>query len=229
MKKKLLDCTELEKIENENQFATFITKAELESLHPCKDSLGVWYSEDGKILIEANKSLVEYNVAKGTEIIADSAFASCKALQGLIIPDSVKQIGQSAFANCESLVKVRLPKRLKAIRAALFQGCKSLKNIDIPASVETIGFQAFIFCKSLDNIEFPRGVKRIGSEVFIGCRSIEQIILNDNIKFVGDCAFSTTEVPLSKDCCAQILVPDGYYDKYQKLLHDYNSHVYEYD
>lgn len=53
-------------------------------------------------------------------VIGGNAFADCKALTAIVLPDSLTEIGDQAFENCTSL-----------------------KELDIPASVTTVGEAAF--------------------------------------------------------------------------------------
>ena len=77
------------------------------------DKYGAKYSVDFKILLRLPYDFVEYNVNKGTEIIANGAFDhfevnvnhdnnvdySCAHLQKLYLPSSVKYITDQAFGE----------------------------------------------------------------------------------------------------------------------------------
>ena len=72
----------------------------------------------------------------------------------LVIPASlggvpVKRIGMSAFANCKTLHTVRLPDGLEVIEKQAFEGCSDLPTVVIPESVSEIGFSAFGYCTRL--------------------------------------------------------------------------------
>jgi hypothetical protein len=81
--------------------------------------------------------------------IGNHAFAECKSLTSVTIPDSVTDIGGYAFAWCESLTSVTIPDSVTDIGNSAFEGCKSLTSVTIPDSVTDIGHSAFLECYSL--------------------------------------------------------------------------------
>ena len=76
-------------------------------------------------------------------------------------------VGDSAFAGCKRLVTIALPERLTTIGASAFKHCTSLRVIDIPSSVKLIGDEAFAECKSLTAILFiTKTPPTLGTDVF---------------------------------------------------------------
>ena len=79
--------------------STRATNAELKEA--ITDEFGVKYSKDGRKLLKAPYELNgTYSIRKGTKIICDWAFADCKSLSSIVIPDSVTSIGDYAFGEC---------------------------------------------------------------------------------------------------------------------------------
>ena len=79
----------------------------------------------------------------------------------------VVAIGDSAFAGCKRLVTIMLPERLTAIGANAFKHCIALKVIDIPSTVKFIGDEAFAECKSLTAILFiTKTPPSLGTDIF---------------------------------------------------------------
>lgn len=79
----------------------------------------------------------------------------------------VVAIGDSAFAGCKRLVTIVMPERLTTIGASAFKHCTSLKVVDIPSSVKIIGNEAFAECKSLTAILFiTKTPPDLGADVF---------------------------------------------------------------
>ena len=82
---------------------------------------------------------------------------------------NVRTIGEGAFARCKALRTINLPNSLTSIENEGFIGCESLYFIEIPESVTTLGKQVFANCKRL-NISFkqpnPNKIPGFGEEVF---------------------------------------------------------------
>lgn len=86
--------------------------------------------------------------------IGDRAFADCKNIGSVSIPDSVTSIGAYAFDNCKGLQSVKLPAALTEIGAWSFCNCTSLTAVALPAALTTIGAYAFWSCNKLTTAAF---------------------------------------------------------------------------
>lgn len=95
----------------------------------------------------------------------DELILGCK---NTTIPNSIKNIGKEAFAYCRGLTHITIPDGITSIRDWTFCYC-GLESIEFPSNVETIGEYAFHYCTSLKSITFPSSVKTIGKEAFTGC------------------------------------------------------------
>ena len=134
------------------------------------DEWGIKYSKDGRKLLKAPQGLNgTYSIRKGTKIICDRAFADCKSLRSIVIPDGITSIGYGAFSGCESLRSLVIPDSVSSIGDCAFEGCKSLCSLVIPDSVTSIGEGAFYDCKSLISIVIPDSVTSIGRGAFFIC------------------------------------------------------------
>ena len=91
--------------------------------------------------------------------IGDWAFAYCRSLTSIEIPDSVKSIGNYAFSVCDLLTSIVIPDSVTSIGDGAFEWCYSLTSIEIPDSVTSIGDRAFGICHSLTNIEVDENNK----------------------------------------------------------------------
>lgn len=134
-----------------------------------------------KVTYEGN----EYTVDE----ILERAFALCKTMVSVEIPDSVKQIGDSAFESCEALESVELSYSLTEIQKEVFRDCKSLKDVTIPFGVKKIGEMAFYNCRSLEFMPIPETVESIGSEAFECCYALTNLWLPNSLKTIGSEAF----------------------------------------
>lgn len=86
----------------------------------------------------------------------------------VIVPSSidslpVSTIGDRAFANCKNLTNIVIPESVRSLGDEVFSGCSNLKNIVIPNSVTNIGEASFFAssggpfdgCNSLTNASLP--------------------------------------------------------------------------
>lgn len=103
-------------------------------------------------------------IVNGSESVTEirkAAFLSCKSLVHVDMSrSSLNFIDVSAFANCRSLESIDLPETLRFINASAFEDCKSLRNITIPQSVTSIASRAFKGCASLKSITMPIALKK---------------------------------------------------------------------
>ena len=107
--------------------------------------------------------------------IANEAFADCRKLTSVKIPDSVTSIGNGAFRNCVSMTGAELPGSLTEIASETFAGCRSLASVTIPDGVTGIGERAFQGCRSVKTVTIPSNVRRIGSGAFLDCGKLRSI------------------------------------------------------
>ena len=99
---------------------------------------------------KGNKSgLITIDLAEGTKIIADYAFAFCENLDDLKIPDSVIHIGLCSFQRCSNLTSVIIPSNVTEIEVAAFNFCDALTSVTILNSKTKIGRAAFDGCDTL--------------------------------------------------------------------------------
>lgn len=121
--------------------------------------------------------------------IDNSAFANCKKLVGVVVPDSVKNIGLNAFENCTGLTDVTLPETVTSISAYCFKGCTSLETLELPSTTTSIGYNAFEDCTALTTMILPSKLQTIGSSAFKNCTELKQAIIPDSVLSIGDSAY----------------------------------------
>ena len=125
------------------------------------------YHSKGNCLIEtANKTLI--TGCKNSVIPSDGsvtsieeyAFANCRGLTSITIPDSVTSIGRYAFSSC-SLSSVIIGNGLTSIGRGAFSSCIGLTSITIPDSVISIENDAFGGCRLITSINIGAGVSEV--------------------------------------------------------------------
>ena len=154
-----------------------------------------------KVIIPA-KITYDGNSYKVTSI-GKHAFAWCKNLTSISIPNSVTSIGGQAFWMCENLTSVTIPDSVTSIGYQAFYLCTSLTMVTISDSVTSIGYEAFWMCKNLTSITIPDSVTSIGAGAFFGCDNLTSVTIPDSVTSIGDGAFggciSLTSIVVDKN------------------------------
>ena len=91
-------------------------------------------------------------VISGLTSISSNAFAGCRSLTSITMPNSVTSIGRSAFYYCSGLTSVTIPDSVTSIGAGAFYNCSSLTSVTIPNNVTSIGPSAFSSCDKLTQL-----------------------------------------------------------------------------
>lgn len=142
---------------------------------------------------------IDFSNATNLEKIENQAFQYCDKLTSVDLSNTkVTAIGKFAFSDCKALQDVVLPDTLKTLgdgnkkdpAGSVFTGCKSIRTLktkdapegvifSLPNSLEFIGRQTFKNCFASDvdaRVVIPASVETIGSEAFYDPQ-ITQIIV----------------------------------------------------
>ncbi len=122
--------------------------------------------------------------------INDHAFSRCTELETINIPDSVTRIGNYVFMDCISLKSVNIPSTISAIPVGMFSGCTELENINLHEGLSVIGDNAFQKCTSLQEIALPSTIEKINAYAFDQCVKLRNIQLPEQVKGIDKYAFS---------------------------------------
>jgi len=135
--------------------------------------------------------------------IGGYAFADCKDLKSVTIPESVTSIDWYAFVNCTGLTAITIPSSVTNIGEHAFFNCSNLAAITIPGSVKTLGRFAFCDCSSLATATILDGISYIDESTFKSCSSLTTVNLPSSITRIFTEAF--------KDCSslASITIPES--------------------
>ena len=74
--------------------------------------------------------------SEGILQIENYAFAHCKGLTEIILPDSLVSIGEYAFCECEQLGEISFGKSITSIGAYAFDECSNLTQITFRGTTE---------------------------------------------------------------------------------------------
>ena len=126
-------------------------------------------------------------------VIGDGAFYGCSSLTSVRIPKAMTTLGNEIFSNCTSLVEIKLTEFLTSMGDRIFESCINLENVIMPDTVSSIGEYAFMDCIKLQKFDIPAALTKISDGMFCGCVNLEDIKLNDSITYIGAEAFFNCE------------------------------------
>ena len=120
----------------------------------------------------------------------------------LVIPDTIREmtvtgINKNAFANCKELTSITIPDTVTTIEQSAFESCTGLEEIILPDSVTSIGGSAFKNCTNLKKVVMSDNVTSIGGSAFYGCTNLTDITISKNLTSIGSGIFTNT--PYYKD------------------------------
>ena len=141
--------------------------------------------------------------------IGERAFASCKSLTSVTIPDGVTTIGYGAFWNCSSITNITIPDSVTTIRERAFYNCSSLTEFNGKYASEDgrcliiDGTLSSFAPAGLTEYTIPDSVTSIGQSAFSGCSSLTSVTIGDSVTTIGDEAFDDCY------CLTSVTIPDG--------------------
>ena len=119
--------------------------------------------------------------------IGSNAFAGCRSLTQVQLPQSVTTIGSNAFAE-SGLSNIDLSSlALTEIAAETFRGCVNLTTVTLPAQCTVVGNNAFESCTSLTTVNGLENVREIGDSAFY-LAGLRTATLGDVV--IGEYAFA---------------------------------------
>ena len=135
------------------------------------------------------KGLTSVTIPNSVTSIGDYAFAYCSALTSVTIGNGVTSIGLLAFCDCSRLTSVTIPNSVTSIGNSAFASCSGLTSVSIGNSVTSIGESAFAYCSSLTSLTIGNSVTSIGSSAFIYCSGLTSVTIPNSVKSIGNSVF----------------------------------------
>lgn len=146
-------------------------------------------TEDGVLKkCEDNGKTIE--VDEGIREISAEAFKGRRALEHIILPQTLESIGLESFRGCTNLEEMEIPEKTVRIGESAFRDCTDMKKLKIKNNCIKIGERAFENCADLEEVELPQGLTEIYGGVFNSCKSLKKIDLPEKLTILGESAFS---------------------------------------
>ena len=133
-------------------------------------------------------SLKKISITGTFETLEMSAFAGCRGLQIVNLPQGIKTISDYAFYDCRALVDVNLGNSVEYIGAYAFAST-AITTITIPSEMTEIADSTFANCEQLASVQMPQSITTISSSAFLNCKALEEIDLT-NVTTINTSAFS---------------------------------------
>lgn len=164
---------------------------------------GILFDGKKRILIRypAQKQGDTYQVPEGVVCIGRSAFADCKNLKQIIIPDSVVRLERGCFAN-SGLISMTIPDSVREIDFEAFQGCSNLERFILDD--ENTNFtvvDGVLYSKSMQTLLFypigkreesftvPESVTEIANGAFAKAKWLKKVTCTENVTTIHSHSF----------------------------------------
>ena len=182
-------CNKLESLLNEyRKNAASIEPIESFAVSDNKEEIEAKYSIDKKTLIRVSRKVKYFSIPEGTRIIGSNAFAGCKELTEVIIPDSIVRIEPSAFRGCISLEELNIPTTVMKVGTDAFKDT----NIDSIFTDDIYRNQGYFTPSILESL-LPNAIMvyagktdQILAQELLGIKRIKKYGLNGKVYSLSD-------------------------------------------
>lgn len=124
---------------------------------------------------------------KPVQSISSRAFERSGATQ-ILLPSTITAIGSRAFAECKSLEQITLPDSLQRLDSQAFAG-SGLRTVHIPSGVKLVSSQAFAHCRNLCSVSISNGVEQIDGSAFANCNALRAADIPSSVHRISATAF----------------------------------------
>lgn len=138
------------------------------------------------------KGITSVSIPNSITLIGGFAFEDCDGLSTVTIPNSVTSIEDYAFHFCDKLASVTISTGMSSIKDGTFEGC-ALTSVVIPNTIRTISFGAFRYCDYLTRVTISKGVTSIEEVAFQGCNGLTKVFIPDSVTDIGQSAFGSCD------------------------------------
>lgn len=144
-------------------------------------------SDDGAVILGQNVLLAylgsdkTYTIPEEIDFIADHCFFM-SGVEKVNFNENILAIPPYAFASCRNLKSITIPDSILDIREGAFSNCTNLEEVNLGDSLQYIGVKAFENTK-IKNIYIGENIAEVAG-AFAGCSTLESITVSEaNIKY----------------------------------------------
>ena len=133
-------------------------------------------------------------IESGVTDVADQAFGSCKNLETIVIPETVKKLGDFAILYCPSLKEIQVDDGNQyycTVEGVLYSkdmatlikypACRPGTEYTVPDTVTKLMHVSFDSASKLVSITLPDNIIALGTDTFADCTSLKNIRLPKNL------------------------------------------------
>lgn len=117
----------------------------------------------------------EYVVPENVEIIVSKCFFM-SGLKNIVLNEKVTEIPYLAFASCRNLTEVNIPDNIEIIGGGAFKDCTNLQKVTLGENVQSLGVDCFANTK-IKSIHLGANVYEI-TGAFKDCKTLESITVD---------------------------------------------------
>ncbi len=151
-------------------------------------------------------SLGTITIGKNVKVIPDYAFAFCRYVSEIVIPDGVERIGHAAFQTCSSLEKITLGRSVRDIPDSTFGWCLGLQNITLRSEVPpTVGINTFHLISPIVSVPCS-AVETYAEHIYWRQFSIEGAFEYDVQISTSDSNMGSVEFLVNPSCSTNVAV-----------------------
>lgn len=150
------------------------------------------------------KNLTDIKLPNALKHIFAFAFQN-SGLNSIAFPEGFELIGKNAFSNTD-FEEVILPDSVELLDQGAFSDCVRLKKVHLSKSLTSIQTKCFMECGRLCEVTGIENIRTINFNAFLRCHSLKEFDFS-NISFIRQCAFGYTG--LEKIECSSNLMELG--------------------
>lgn len=136
--------------------------------------------------------LFNNEVSFGANCIPPMAFFG-KKVSDVTLPANTRAIGKAAFAGCKQLVSIDLPEGIDSIASYAFSS-SAVGRITIPTTLKSLGIGVFSHCQALLSANVvPAATLELPKDAFYNCMFLNVLSIGPNVTAIGDGALAGTQ------------------------------------